>query len=64
MRKFAGNILIILSIACIVATIAWILFGILNQPENPSEDNRTSFYAEVFFAGVLIILEVIVLMCG
>ena len=67
MRKVAGNILIILSIVCIAATITWVISGLLNLPDNPTEDERTTLIALWLFAGVpgvLFILEIIVFLCG
>ena len=63
MKKIAGKILIILSIICIAAIIAWVIFGLLNQPENPDEDDRTTLIAIFIFAGIpggLFIMEVII----
>ena len=67
MKKVAGNILVVLSIVCITVTIAWVMSGLLNQPGNPTEDERTTSIALWLFAGVpgvLLILEIVVFLCG
>jgi hypothetical protein len=64
MKHIAGSFLIALSIVCMAATVLLIVLSRTDWPENPTEDDWTSFIAFLMFAGVLFALEVVMLLCG
>ena len=64
MKLIIGNSLIVFSIVCVVATVLWFGLGLADMPENPTEDDRTTFVAVSLFAVVLIIMEAALLMYG
>jgi hypothetical protein len=64
MKRTAGTFLIALSIICIAATVLLIALNLVDWPENPTEDDRTTFTAFLMFACVLFALEVVMLLCG
>jgi len=60
MKKEADNILIILNIVCIAATITGVMLGLLNQSGNTNEDTRSSSYATLLFACVHILIMFVI----
>jgi hypothetical protein len=64
MMRIIGNSLIVFSILFATATVLWFGLGLADMPENPTEDDRTTFVAALLFAIVLIILEAALLMFG
>lgn len=64
MKRTIGSLLIALSIVCMAATVLWMGLGLADMPENPTEDDRTTFAAFLLFAGVLIALETVTFLCG
>jgi len=64
MRRMAGNFLIGVSIICLAATVLWIGSGLADMPEELSEKNRTMLAVGLLLAGVFIVLEVAMFLCG
>jgi hypothetical protein len=64
MKRVVGSFLIGLSIVCFAATVLMFVLSFADRPENPTEDDRTSFVAFLLFVGVLIVLEAAMFLCG
>jgi hypothetical protein len=56
--------LIGVSIVGLAATVLMVVLSFAERPENPSEDDQTSFVAFLLFMGVLVLLETVLFLSG